>query len=50
MPWDPPAFEEIKMDAELTAYCDDLDAEPSPPGARPRSGGTDDAAACESVS
>jgi hypothetical protein len=22
--WEPPAFEEIRMDAELTAYCDDV--------------------------
>ena len=25
MPWEPPAFEEIRMDAEFTAYCDDLE-------------------------
>ncbi len=24
MSWEPPAFEEIKMDAEFTAYCDDV--------------------------
>jgi len=30
MTWKPPAFEEIKMDAELTAYCDDIDTAPSP--------------------
>jgi hypothetical protein len=31
MHWEPPAFEEIKMDAELTAYCEDLDADVAPP-------------------
>jgi hypothetical protein len=30
MDWEPPAFDEIKMDAELTAYCEDLDAEAAP--------------------
>jgi len=25
MTWEPPGFEEIKMDAEFTAYCEDLD-------------------------
>jgi hypothetical protein len=29
MTWEPPTFTEIKMDAELTAYCDDLEQEPS---------------------
>jgi hypothetical protein len=24
MPWEPPTFEEIKMDAELCSYVDDL--------------------------
>ena len=37
MTWEPPAFEEIKMDAELTAYCDDIElviaAEPPAPPA-----------------
>jgi hypothetical protein len=42
MHWEPPAFEEIKMDAELTAYCDDL-ADP-PPAEPPHP------AACESES
>jgi hypothetical protein len=27
MNWEPPLLTEIKMDAELTAYCDDLDEE-----------------------
>ena len=42
MTWVPPGFEEIRMDAELTAYCEDLDDAPEPiaPGA----------AACESAS
>ena len=25
MTWEPPGFEEIRMDAELTAYCEDFD-------------------------
>ncbi len=29
MGWEPPAFDEIKMDAELTAYCDDLEEAPA---------------------
>ena len=29
MAWEPPAFDEIKMDAELTAYCDDLEEPPA---------------------
>jgi hypothetical protein len=29
MTWEPPGFEEIRMDAELTAYCDDLDDAPT---------------------
>jgi hypothetical protein len=42
MAWEPPAFDEIKMDAELTAYCDDLeDAPAAAEDARP---------ACESAS
>jgi len=28
MTWEPPGFEEIRMDAELTAYCEDLDDAP----------------------
>ena len=28
--WQPPAFEEIRMDAELTAYCDDVATAPEP--------------------
>ena len=28
MTWEPPGFEEIKMDAELTAYCEDIDDAP----------------------
>ena len=28
MTWEPPGFEEIKMDAEFTAYCEDLDDAP----------------------
>ena len=27
MTWEQPTITEIKMDAEFTAYCDDLDAE-----------------------
>jgi hypothetical protein len=42
MTWEPPGFEEIRMDAELTAYCEDLDdAEVVAPAAAP---------ACESAS
>jgi hypothetical protein len=44
MTWEPPAFEEIRMDAELTAYCDDVEpsaAPADPPAAR---------AACEPAS
>ena len=43
MMWEPPGFEEIRMDAELTAYCEDLDDAPevaTPAGAP----------ACESAS
>jgi hypothetical protein len=29
MGWESPAFDEIKMDAELTAYCDDLEETPA---------------------
>jgi hypothetical protein len=29
MTWEPPRFEEIRMDAELTAYCEDLDDAPN---------------------
>lgn len=25
MEWEPPTFDEIRMDAELTAYCDDVE-------------------------
>jgi hypothetical protein len=25
MTWEPPAFEEVAMDAEFTAYCDDVE-------------------------
>jgi hypothetical protein len=37
MPWEPPRFDEIKMDAELSAYCDDVEEESTahesaPPG------------------
>jgi hypothetical protein len=28
MIWEQPTFTEIKMDAEFTAYCDDLEPEP----------------------
>lgn len=28
MTWEPPTITEIKMDAEFTAYCDDLAMEP----------------------
>jgi hypothetical protein len=27
MTWEQPMYTEIKMDAEFTAYCDDLDVE-----------------------
>jgi hypothetical protein len=43
MTWEPPGFEEIKMDAELTAYCEDLDD--APDGVTPAV-----APACESAS
>jgi hypothetical protein len=42
MHWDPPDFVEIAMDAELTAYCEDV--APEPPTEE------DDARACESAS
>ena len=43
MTWEPPVFEEIKMDAELTAYCDDVELATAPePPAPP--------AACDSAS
>ena len=29
MTWETPTLTEIKMDAELTAYCDDLQEEPT---------------------
>ena len=28
MTWNQPVFTEIKMDAEFTAYCEDVDPEP----------------------
>ena len=31
MTWTPPEFEEIKMDAEFTAYCEDLIDPPAEP-------------------
>jgi hypothetical protein len=43
MTWEQPTFTEIKMDAELTAYCDDLDVEAA-------EGTTASEPACESVS
>ena len=43
MTWEPPGFEEIRMDAELTAYCEDLDDAPELVAPA-------DAAACESAS
>ena len=43
MTWEPPGFEEIRMDAELTAYCEDLDD-------APETTSTSDAAACASAS
>jgi hypothetical protein len=43
MTWEPPGFEEIRMDAELTAYCEDLDDAQETIDAP-------DAAACESAS
>ena len=43
MTWEPPGFEEIRMDAELTAYCEDLDD--APEAAAPAG-----APACESAS
>ena len=43
MTWEPPGFEEIRMDAELTAYCEDLDDARETVDAP-------DAAACESGS
>jgi len=44
MQWEPPAFEEIAMNAEFTSYCDDLAAEEAAPGRDDRAG------TCESVS
>ncbi len=35
MDWEPPTFDEIKMDAEFTAYCDDVDEPIPPPDAAP---------------
>jgi hypothetical protein len=32
MTWEPPTFEEIKMDAEFTAYCEDVDEDAAGPG------------------
>jgi hypothetical protein len=29
MDWEPPCFEEIKMDAELSSYVDDLTWDPT---------------------
>jgi hypothetical protein len=46
MTWEPPGFEEIKMDAEFTAYCEDLDDAPQ----KPVKTIAPDAAACESAS
>jgi len=43
MTWDEPTITEIKMDAELTAYCEDTEAEP----ARDTSA---DAPSCDSAS
>jgi hypothetical protein len=40
MPWTAPAYDEIKMDAEIGSY--QQDPEPRDPFARPAAGGDDD--------